>query len=81
MAWGSIGEELAQLANTTSLRREDMSSLLNSTDFNANAAVTFNMDERTFLAMNDATAGFQGNSDTMIEITGYSGNLAGLSIG
>jgi len=81
MAWESMGDEVTQLANTTSLRREDMSSLLSSITFNANTAVTFNMDERTFLAMNDATAGFQGNSDTMIEITGYSGNPADLSIG
>ena len=81
MAWGSIGDEVTQLASTRSLRREDMSSLLNSTTFNAHAAVTFSMDTRTFLAMNDARAGFQGSSDSMVEITGYSGNLSDLVMG
>ena len=45
------------------------------------SAVTFKMEALTFLVMNDATAGFQGNSETMIEITDYSGNLAALTIG
>ena len=58
-----------------------MSSLLNSTTFNAHAAVTFGMDTRTFLTMNDARAGFQGSSDSMVEITGYSGNLSDLVMG
>ena len=81
MVRGPMGNEVTQLASTTSLRREDMSSLLNPTDFNAHAAVTFSMDQRTFLAMNDARAGFQGNSDSMVEITGYSGNLSDLVMG
>ena len=81
MAWGSMGSEVAQLASTTSLRREDMSSLLNSTTSNAHAAVTFSMDTRTFLAMNDARVGFQGSSDSMGKITGYSGNLSDLVMG
>ena len=58
-----------------------MSSLLNLTTFNAHAAVTFSMDTRTFLAMNDARVGFQGSSDSMVEITGYSGNLSDLVMG
>jgi serralysin len=35
---------------------------------------------RTFLAINDALAGFKASSDSVIEITGYSGNLDTLAI-
>ncbi|KZR74568.1 bluetail domain-containing putative surface protein [Prochlorococcus marinus] len=81
MAWGSIVDEVTQLASTRSLRREEMSSLLNSTTSNAHTAAIFSMNTRTFLEMNDARVGLQGSSDSMVEITGYSGNLSDLVMG
>jgi Ca2+-binding RTX toxin-like protein len=35
---------------------------------------------RTFVALNDAVAGYQAGTDNIIEITYYTGNLANLSI-
>ena len=35
---------------------------------------------RTFLGVNDATAGFDQRFDALVEITGYSGSLANLAI-
>ena len=79
MGWEKI-ESVTQIGSTNSLRRRALSSLLNSTDFRANDAASFSMGERTFMAMNDGRDGFQRNSDTLIEITGFTGNLADLSI-
>jgi Ca2+-binding RTX toxin-like protein len=48
--------------------------------FGIGQAATFTFGNQTFLAMNtNGAAGFQG-TDTLIEITGYSGNLADLVI-
>ena len=58
-------------------------SLLSSKNLAKNGASTFTFNGgnelRTFLALNDATAGFKANSDSVIEITGYSGSLSSLS--
>jgi Ca2+-binding RTX toxin-like protein len=35
---------------------------------------------RTFVAINDATPGFDANADALIEITGFKGSLANLAI-
>ncbi|MEY4746426.1 MAG: hypothetical protein RLZZ442_1018, partial [Cyanobacteriota bacterium] len=35
---------------------------------------------RTFVALNDAVAGFQATGDALIEITGYAGDLRGLAV-
>ena len=49
---------------------------------NGAAIFTFNDSAglRTFLAINDATAGFNASTDSVIEITGYSGSLSSLSV-
>jgi Ca2+-binding RTX toxin-like protein len=58
--------------------------LLNQTNFKAQgaSAFTFGSDstKRTFIALNDETAGFQKASDDIVEITGYSGDLRDLAI-
>ena len=58
--------------------------LLTSKNFAKNGASTFTFGDgsglRTFLAINDAFAGFKANSDSVIEITGYTGNLSTLAI-
>mgnify|MGYP001792321241 CR=1 FL=1 len=43
-------------------------------------STTSTSEERTFLALNDEVAGFQAATDAVIEITGYSGNLADMVI-
>ncbi len=80
MSWNQV-ENVAQRGSTTSLNPNAISSLLNATDFTANDVASFSMGDRTFIAMNDARDGFQGESDSLIEITGFSGNLADLAIG
>jgi hypothetical protein len=51
---------------------------------NVNGASTFRFRDglldRTFLALNDGTAGFSASTDSIIEITGFRGNLNNLSI-
>lgn len=59
--------------------------LLGSTAFPADTAAVFTYDDRdfgkrTFLALNDGIAGFRPQSDGILEITGYSGNLSALAL-
>lgn len=55
---------------------------LNAENFAANGGAYFTVAEggRTFVALNDGTAGFDAATDTLIEITGYSGDIAQLSV-
>jgi Ca2+-binding RTX toxin-like protein len=69
------------LGSIASLSREDLTKLLSTTTFVASSAASFSVGARSFLAINDGSAGFQGSMDTLIEITGYSGNLSALTIG
>ncbi|WP_190234120.1 bluetail domain-containing putative surface protein [Nostoc sp. 'Peltigera membranacea cyanobiont' 213] len=45
------------------------------TNFASNSAAQFTFSGRTFVAINDATAGFNANSDSIIEVTGLTGTL------
>ena len=58
--------------------------LLSSKNLVKNGASTFTFNGgdklRTFLAINDATPGFTASRDSVIEITGYTGNLSTLAI-
>jgi VCBS repeat-containing protein len=71
---------VAKLGAVTSLTQLDISTVLTSSKLGANRAATFSLGSQTFLALNDGTAGFQFNSDAVIEITGFTGNLNNLSI-
>jgi uncharacterized delta-60 repeat protein len=66
------------------LMQKGISDILTKKDFKADGAATFTFGtgstQRTFLALNDANAGFDATKDAIIEITGYSGNLNNLSI-
>jgi len=68
----------------TSLSSTTIVSLLTPTNFTANGASAFTFGAgsglRTFLALNDANAGFQTSTDNIIEITGYTGVLNNLAI-
>jgi Ca2+-binding RTX toxin-like protein len=68
----------------TSLTSTKIESLLTTTAFTANGAAAFSFGSgtglRTFVALNDAVAGFQAGTDGIVEITGYTGLLANLQI-
>lgn len=53
-----------------------ISAKLTTTAFTANSAAQFSFGTRTFVAINDATAGFNANSDAIVEVTGFSGTLS-----
>ena len=44
--------------------------------FTANSAAQFTFGTRTFVAINNATAGFSATTDAIIEVTGLTGTLA-----
>ncbi|QLE45103.1 hypothetical protein FD723_32675 (plasmid) [Nostoc sp. C052] len=69
-----------KLGTVISLDAAGVGALLTNSNFVANGAATFSFGSRTFLALNDVTAGFQSNNDAIIEITGYSRNLNNLAI-
>jgi Ca2+-binding RTX toxin-like protein len=73
-----------QLGGVRSLAAGDIGQVLNNQTFVADRAATFTLgsgsSSRTFLALNDNKNGFQANSDSIIEITGFSGNLNNLTI-
>ena len=48
---------------------------LTTATFTANAAAQFSFGSRSFVAINDATAGFSATTDAIIEVTGLTGTL------
>ncbi|WP_174708841.1 VCBS domain-containing protein [Nostoc sp. TCL240-02] len=71
---------IRKLGAVSSLDAAGVGALLTNTNFVANRAAIFSFGSRTFLALNNATAGFQDTSDAVIEITGFNGNLNNLAI-
>jgi serralysin len=73
-----------ELGTVATLDQAGISAVLTSAVFGANQAATFSIGigtgTRTFLALNDATAGFSSTSDGLIEISGYTGLLTNLAI-
>jgi hypothetical protein len=63
------------LGTITALSDSGLTGLLTSTNFVAKGAATFiygsGTSTRTFIAFNDATAGFSASNDAVLEITGY----------
>jgi len=76
--------QIKKLGNVTALTETSIQQVLTTTNFVANGASTFRFNDglrdRTFLATNDGFAGFSARTDSIIEITGFSGNLNNLSI-
>jgi hypothetical protein len=68
----------------TSLTSDSISALLTTSNFLANGASTFTFGSgvglRTFIALNDATAGYESGTDSIIEITSYTGNFSNLNV-
>lgn len=73
-------ENVLQLGELPLFTSQEVEFALGSQTLAPLGAATFTHQGRTFLALNDEVAGFQPASDAVIEITGYSGNLADLSI-
>lgn len=71
---------LAQLGAVASLDQAVISAVLTAGAFGSNQGATFSFGARTFLALNDATAGFSAATDGIVEITGFSGSLTDLAI-
>jgi Ca2+-binding RTX toxin-like protein len=75
---------LRELGSVSSLTVAAISSVLTTSNFARNGAATFSFGKgasaRTFLALNDASAGFSSTNDGLIEITGYTGLLYNLAI-
>ena len=60
----------------TTLDNAGIISKLTTTNFAANFAAQFTFGTRSFVAINDATAGFSATTDAIIEVTGLTGTLA-----
>ena len=71
---------LPQLGRVATLNSAGIQAVLTETDFMAQGAATFTFEDRTYIALNDGVAGFQSSQDSIINITGYSGNLTNLSV-
>ena len=75
-----------QLGSVSALSTTAISNLLNTKGaFSSNGASTFTYADpskgtRTFLALNDSSTSFSASSDTIIEITGYTGSLSALQV-
>jgi serralysin len=74
---------LSELGVVQNLDEAGIQGVLSTANFVANGAATFTLGasggSRTFLALNNATAGFSAGTDAIVEITGYSGPLTSLS--
>jgi VCBS repeat-containing protein len=77
----SVGSTaILNAGQATDLTEAALQKILPSVSFVANGAATFTFGSRTFLTINDSSAGFSSSRDAVIEITGYSGNLQNLAI-
>ncbi|WP_413171899.1 glycoside hydrolase family 9 protein [Anabaena azotica] len=59
----------------TTLDAAGISAKLTTSNFGANFAAQFSFGTRTFVAINNATAGFSAAADAIIEVTGLTGTL------
>lgn len=65
------------------LEASTIATALNEATFAANAGAYFTVGEagaaRTFIVLNDGVAGYDAQADTIVEITGVTGDLSALS--
>ncbi|MEM9216268.1 MAG: beta-propeller domain-containing protein [Cyanobacteria bacterium P01_F01_bin.150] len=73
-------EDVLQLGSIDDLQPATIRTLLTRSTFVAKGAATFQVNDQTFLALNDKEAGFQAQKDSIIKITGFTGDLADLQI-
>lgn len=60
----------------SSLSASAIGSKLTTTNFGANAAALFTIGSKSYVAINDSTAGFDALNDAIVDITGYKGTLS-----
>ena len=72
--------EVLQAGAVATLDESGIQAVLSNSSLMAGGAATFTFDSRDFLVLNDVIAGYQANSDALIEITGYTGDLSNLAI-
>lgn len=77
--------QVVQQGVVSQLNATKIAAVLTASTFTANGAATFTIGngrrQQTFLALNNGIAGFSVKTDAIINITGYIGNLADLTIG
>ena len=72
--------EVVQAGNVATLDETSIQAILTTGYLIANGAATFSVGSREFLVLNDGVAGYQQVNDGLVEITGYTGDLANLAI-
>jgi hypothetical protein len=78
--------DIKQLGRVASLDASGIASLLSAQNFTSGSAAMFSLStspylpSRTFLAINDSVAGFSQNSDSIIEISNWQGDIRSLTI-
>ncbi len=79
-----LAADVVEAGKVSALTEEGIAAALTPTSFVGNGAATFTFasgkEIRTFLALNDKTDGFSDATDAIIEITGYTGDLADLDV-
>ncbi|MEL6383696.1 MAG: peptidylprolyl isomerase [Cyanobacteria bacterium J06626_18] len=75
-----IAADVVQAGNAATLDEAGIQAVLSGDTMVVDTAATFTFDSRTFLVLNDGVTGYQQASDALIEITGFSGDLANLAI-
>ncbi|MEY2910837.1 MAG: hypothetical protein RLZZ184_146 [Cyanobacteriota bacterium] len=64
------------VSGVTGLNATAIGNALTTNNFGADAAALFTIGSKSYVAINDSTAGFSATSDAIVEITGYKGTLS-----
>ena len=80
LGW-STHNPVAHLGELADAESGELEALVHQHDLVANDAASFIVNERAYLLMNDSQPGFDWDKDTVVEITGFSGDINQLAIG
>ena len=80
LGWSTCNP-VAHLGELADAEPGELAALVHQHEFVANGAASFIVNERTYLLMNDSHPGFDWENDTVVEITGFSGDINQLAIG
>ncbi|MBD2270922.1 hypothetical protein H6F62_19745 [Anabaena sp. FACHB-1391] len=64
------------VSGVTGLNATAIGNALTTSNFGADAAALFTIGSKSYVAINDSTAGFSATNDAIVEITGYKGTLS-----
>ena len=64
------------VTGVTGLNATAIGNALTTSNFGADAAALFTIGSKSYVAINDSTAGFSAASDAIVDITGYKGTLS-----